>query len=154
VSFQESTMPRNTLSYDQDFYAWTIDQARLLRSGELPKIDSQNIAEEIESLGRRDRRELIDRLENLIRELLKWRCQFGMRCGNWRSSILSQRFEIEQILKDSPSLRQFAAGRLGETYSDARERVIEELGLLQPDFPAKCPFTLDQVLSHSFLPEG
>jgi hypothetical protein len=146
-------MPRNTPTYEVDFFAWTIEQAKLLRSGEFSRIDAVNIAEEIESLGRRDRRELGNRLENLIAELLKWRCDPGARCGNWRSEIRQQRFEIEQIIDDSPSLREFAADRLAEAYSDARERVVGELGLLQPGFPAECPYTLDQVLSHSFLPE-
>jgi hypothetical protein len=146
-------MPRNTTGYEEDFYAWTLEQAKLLRSGDFSKIDALNVAEEIESVGRRDRRELADRLENLIGELLKWRCQPGARCGDWRSAILQRRFEIEHIIEDSPSLRQFATVSLAEVYSDARERVIETVGLLQPDFPAQCPFTLDQVLSHSFVPE-
>lgn len=146
-------MPRNAAGYEEDFYAWTVEQARLLRSGEFSKIDALNVAEEIESVGRRDRRELVDRLENLIVQLLKWRSEPGARCGNWRSAILQQRFEIEHIIDDSPSLREFATQQLVEAYSDARERVVEELGLLQPDFATDCPFTLDQVLSHSFLPE-
>ena len=146
-------MPRNATGYEEDFYAWTVEQAKLLRSGKFSKIDALNVAEEIESIGRRDRRDLIDRLENLIVELLKWRSEAGARCGNWRSAILQQRFEIEQIVDDSPSLREFAIDRLGEAYSDARERIVEELGLLQPDFATDCPFTLDQVLSHSFVPE-
>jgi hypothetical protein len=146
-------MPRNTTGYEEDFYAWTLEQAELLRSGEFSKIDALSIAEEIESVGRRDRRELADRLENVIGELLKWRSQPGARCGNWQSAILTQRFEIEHIIEDSPSLRQFASVYLAEAYTDARERVIETMGLLQPDFPADCPFTLDQVLSHSFVPE-
>jgi hypothetical protein len=146
-------MPRNTTGYEEDFYAWTIEQAKLLRSGEFSKIDALNVAEEIESVGRRDRRELADRLESLIAELLKWRSQPGSRCGNWKSEILQQRFEIENIIEDSPSLRQFAAGCLAESYSDARERVIDEMGLLQPDFPADCPFTPEQILAEDFLPE-
>jgi hypothetical protein len=146
-------MPRNTPAYEEDFFAWTVEQAKLLRSGNFSQIDAANIAEEIESLGRRDRRELGDRLENLIAELLKWRCDPDARRGNWQSEILRQRSEIEHIIDDSPSLREFAAERLAEAYSDARERVVEELRLLQPDFPAECPYTLDQVLSHSFLPE-
>jgi hypothetical protein len=147
-------MPRNTPTYEEDFFAWTVEQAKLLRSGDFSQIDAANIAEEIESLGRRDRRELGDRLENLIAELLKWRCDPGARCGNWRSDIRQQRFEIEQIIDDSPSLREFIAKRLAEAYSDARERVIEELGLLQPEFPAECPFIPDQILRQDFLPEG
>jgi hypothetical protein len=146
-------MSRNTTGYEEDFYAWTLEQAKLLRSGEFSRIDALNVAEEIESVGRRDRRELADRLENLSVELLKWRSQPGARCGNWQSAILQERFEIEHIVEDSPSLRQFAADCLAEAYSNARERVIETMGLLQPDFPADCPFTLDQVLSHSFVPE-
>ena len=146
-------MPRNTTGYEEDFYAWTVEQAKLLRSGKFSKIDALNVAEEIESVGRRDRRDLIDRLENLIVELLKWRSEPGARCGNWRSAILRQRFEIEHIVDDSPSLREFAIERLGEAYSDARERVVEELGLLQPDFPADCPFTPDQILAPDFLPQ-
>lgn len=146
-------MPRNTPGYEQDFYAWTVEQAKLLRSGKFSKIDALNVAEEIESVGRRDRRELDDRLEDLIVELLKWRSQPGARCGDWRGAILQQRFEIEHIVEDSPSLRQYAADRLGQAYSDARERVVEELTLLQPDFPTDCPFTFDQVLLHSFVPE-
>lgn len=146
-------MPRNAPGYEDDFYIWTVEQAKLLRSGEFSKIDAMNVAEEIESLGRRDRREIADRLERLIVELLKWRFQAGARCGNWRSEILQQRFEIGHIIEDSPSLREFAAETLGEAYSDARQRVIEELGLLQPSLPSDCSFTLDQTLSHSFLPE-
>lgn len=145
---------RNTTGYEEDFYAWTIEQAKLLRSGEFSRIDTLNVAEEIESVGRRDRRELADRIEDLIVELLKWLCQPGARCGNWHSEILQQRFEIEHIINDSPSLREFTEERLAEAYSDARERVVEELRLLQPDFPAECPYSLDQLLSHSFVPEG
>src|ERR1041385_2599687 len=107
-------MPRNTPGYEQDFYAWTVEQAKLLRSGEFSKVDALNVAEEIESVGRADRREFGDRLENLIVELLKWRCQSGARCGNWRGAILQQRFEVERIVNDSPSLRDFATERLSE----------------------------------------
>jgi hypothetical protein len=145
---------RNNTGYEQDFYAWTVEQGKLLRAGELTQLDIANLAEEIESLGRRDRRELIDRLKNLLMELLRWRLETGARCGNWQAQILQQRFEIDQIIDDSPSLRKFAAGRLDEAYADARQRVIESLQLLQPDFPVKCPFTLDQVLAEDFLPEG
>src|SRR5215204_5816699 len=140
-------MPRNAVVYEDDFYAWTMEQAKLLRSGEFSKIDAQNIADEIESAGRRDRRELCDRLENLIVELLKWRIDPGARCGNWRSQILQQRFELKHLVDDSPSLRQFAADSLAEVYSDARTRIVDELRLLQPDFPADCPFTPEQILA-------
>src|SRR6516162_3998984 len=69
------TMPRNSVRYDEDFYGWTVEQSRLLRSGELSTIDAANIAEEIESMGRSDRRELKSRLVVLVMHLLKWRHQ-------------------------------------------------------------------------------
>jgi hypothetical protein len=147
-------VPRNASEYDQDFYAWTVQQAKLLRAGELSRLDTANLAEEIESLGRQDRRDIARRLEQLVIELLKWRVQAGARCGNWQSEILRQRFDIGQIIEDSPSLRQFATERLSQAYSDARERVIEELGLLRAEFPAECPFTLDRVMAEDFLPPG
>ena len=59
-------MPRNTAGYEEDFYAWTVEQSRLLRSGELSAIDAANIAEEIEGMGRSDRRELKSRLIVLL----------------------------------------------------------------------------------------
>ena len=147
-------MRRNSPDYEKDFYAWTVEQAKLLRSGQLSEIDAWNVAEEIESVGRRDRTELVDRIERLMTELLKWRCDPGARCGNWQAAILQERFEIDHIVRDYPSLREFAAEQLPEAYSEARQRVIEELRLLQPDFPPDCPFGLDQVLSRSFLPEN
>lgn len=146
-------MARNTTGYEQDFFAWTVEQARLLRDGDMSRLDVVNIAEEIESLGRRDRRELVDRIEKLLVELLRWRLDAGARCGKWQAEILHRRFEIDQIIEDSASLRKFAAGRLGKAYTDARQRLIETLGLLQPDYPPQCPFTLDQVLAEDFLPE-
>jgi hypothetical protein len=72
-------MPRNSVDYEKDFYAWTVEQSRLLRSGELSSIDAANIAEEIESMGRSDRRELRSRLAVLAMHLLKWRYQPGGR---------------------------------------------------------------------------
>lgn len=69
----ETRDPRNSVEYEQDFYAWTVEQSRLLRSNELSAIDVGNIAEEIESMGRSDRRELRSRLAVLVTHLLKWR---------------------------------------------------------------------------------
>jgi Domain of unknown function DUF29 len=65
-------MPRNSVNYEEDFYGWTVEQNRLLRSAELSAIDVANIAEEIENIGRSDRRELKSRLVVLVAHLLKW----------------------------------------------------------------------------------
>jgi hypothetical protein len=141
------------MGYEDDFFLWTIQQAAVLRAGQLSKLDLVNLAEEIESLGRRDRRELADRIRKLIAELLKWHCDPGARCGYWRAAIRQQRYEIELILRDSPSLRQFVRDEFPRIYTEAREDVIDELRLLQPDFGPECPFTPEQILADNFLPE-
>jgi hypothetical protein len=147
-------MPRNSADYEEDFYAWTIEQSRLLRSGELSTIDAANIAEEIESMGRSDRRELKSRLVVLVTHLLKWRHQPSARSRNWSATIDEQRLQIEGVLAESPSLRPMAAGILPEAYSIARARAIAETGLADEAFSDTCPFTADEVMSGSFYPEA
>ena len=146
-------MPRNRVDYEEDFYAWTAEQARLLRSGELSSIDVANIAEEIESLGRSDKRAIESRLTVLLMHLLKWQIQSKMRSQSWSGTILEQRRRIEKLLRESPSLRASVNEALAEAYSDAREAASNETGLPETDFPAECPFTAEQVMSRSFLPK-
>jgi Domain of unknown function DUF29 len=146
-------MPRNRVDYEEDFYAWTAEQARLLRSGELTSIDVANIAEEIESLGRSDKRAIESRLTVLLMHLLKWQIQSKMRSQSWSGTILEQRRRIEKLLRESPSLRASVNEALAEAYSDAREAASNDTGLPETDFPTECPFTAEQVLSRSFLPE-
>jgi len=146
-------MPRNSADYEEDFYAWTVEQSRLLRSGELTTIDTANIAEEIESMGRSDRRELKSRLVVLVVHLLKWRHQPAARSRSWSATIDEQRLQIESVLTESPSLRPMAAAILPQAYSIARARAIAETGLADEAFSEACPFTEDDVLSQAFLPE-
>ena len=146
-------MPRNRVDYEEDFYAWTAEQARLLRSGELSSIDVANIAEEIESLGRSDKRAIESRLTVLLMHLLKWQIQSKMRSQSWSGTILEQRRRIEKLLRESPSLHASVNEALAEAYSDAREAASNETGLPETNFPIECPFTMEQVLSRSFLPE-
>jgi hypothetical protein len=146
-------MPRNRVDYEEDFYAWTAEQARLLRSGELTSIDVANIAEEIESLGRSDKRAIESRLTVLLMHLLKWQIQSKMRSQSWSGTILEHRRRIEKLLRESPSLRASIDEALAEAYSDAREAASNDTGLPETDFPTECPFTVEQVLSRSFLPE-
>jgi hypothetical protein len=146
-------MPRNSVDYEEDFYAWTVEQARLLRSSELSAIDSANIAEELESMGRSDRREIRSRLVVLLTHLLTWRFQPEARSASWSGTIREQRQQINLILEDSPSLRLLIEERLFRAYSDARINAAEETGLSESEFPKDCPFTPDEVMSGSFYPE-
>ena len=112
--------PATSAAYEEDFYAWTVEQARLLRSGEFSSIDAANIAEEIESLGRSDRRKLESRMTVLLMHLLKWQKQSKLRSRTWSGTILEQRRRIEKLLKESPSLRPSINEALAEVFTEAR----------------------------------
>ncbi len=90
-------MGQNAVLYEDDYYAWTIEQAQLLRAGALSAIDAANIAEEIESMGRSDRRELQSRLVVLTMHLLKWRFQPSARSRSWSANDREQRLQIESF---------------------------------------------------------
>ena len=92
-------MPRNAVDYEDDFYAWTVEQARLLRSGEFSELDIENIAEELESMGRSDKREIESRLSVLLAHLLKWQLQVGLRSRSWSGTIREQREHIEEACR-------------------------------------------------------
>src|ERR1700693_5115561 len=145
-------MPRNAAVYDEDFFVWTEQQARLLRAGELAEIDALNLAEEIESVGRSDRREIRSRLIVLLAHLLKYRFQPDARSTGWLGTIREQRDQIKLIFEDSPSLRPVIAEALGRSYKRARTAAAET-GLPETSFPAECPFTPEQILAPDFLPE-
>lgn len=139
-------MARNSVAYDEDFYAWTVEQARLLRSGELSLLDVENIAEELENMGRSDKRELDSRLEVLLVHLLKWQVQVQFRSRSWSGTIREQRSRIEdprpQLSRIQPSL-----------YARARRVASNETGLPASMFPASCPFTAEQVMTEDFVPD-
>ena len=143
----------NSVLYEEDFYRWTQDTAELIRQGRWDALDRENLAEEIESLGRSDRRELSSRLEVLIMHLLKWSMQPEYRCGSWKATIGEQRDRIGRLLEDSPSLRPRLAEFIAREYCYARRKAVEEMELIRDPFPAECPFTTEQILERWFLPD-
>jgi hypothetical protein len=138
--------------YDRDLVAWATENAALLRAGKLDRIDAAHIAEELEDLGKSERRALASHLRNLVMHLLKWEFQPERRTGSWRSSIDNARAEIAEILEDSPSLRPTAAERLEKGYALARKNAASETGLDPGVFPQQCPYSLERVLSDDFWP--
>ena len=147
-------MARNSVAYEEDFFAWTMDQARLLRSGELTLIDAENVAEELESMGNNNRRELRSRLGVLLLHLLKWRYQPRRKSPSWVVTIRVQRDEIEHLLADSPSLRPVVGEVLAGVYVKARRNAADETRLKITNFPVECPFTEAQIMAEDFLPEA
>jgi len=149
---EEGMMSTDIPLYDEDFYRWTHHQAALLRAGKWQELDYANLAEEIESLGKWDKRDLEQRLEMLLIQLLTWWAKPEDRCGRWQSAIRTQRDELELLLRDSPSLEIQVPALLTDAYSHAREIVLEETRLYT--LPENCPFTPVQVLSADFWPEN
>ena len=145
---------RASTPYEADFVQWCAEQGTLLREGRLSELDRENLAEEIESLGRRDRREIRSRMEVLIAHLLKWEFQPGHRCHSWQASISEQRTWIGNIVKDSPSLRRFPAQVFEEAYKDALPVAVRETGLRKSHFLIEPSFTAKQALDDRFWPGG
>jgi hypothetical protein len=147
-------MSRNAVAYDEDFFTWAEQQARLLRAGELADIDALNLAEEIESVGKSLRRELRSRTILLIAHLLKWQFQPQFRSRSWAVTAREQRREIRGLLTDSPSLEAVVPLELAQLYKSARDKAAAETGISDTAFPAECPFSPEQILAEDFLPEG
>ena len=146
-------MPDKSALYDQDFYAWSNQQAALLRAGQLQQADIAHIAEEIESMGKSEKRELISRLTVLLLHLVKWRFQPANRGRSWRLSVEGQRLDIEDLLQDNPSLRPIVAESIGHAWRRALIEAEKETGLEASTFPAICPWEADRLLNDDFWPE-
>lgn len=139
-------------SYEQDFYAWAMRNARLLREGRFSEIDVDNIAEELETIGRSEKRELVNRLAVLLAHLLKWQFQPERRGKSWRLTIKEQRRKIIKNLVDNPSLKATLREAVAEAHEDAILWVAKETPLDETDIPVTCPYTLDEILHYDFLP--
>ncbi|MBI3248468.1 MAG: DUF29 domain-containing protein [Deltaproteobacteria bacterium] len=145
-----ASQPPLTCSYDEDFYAWAFTTAALLRQRRFADIDIEHLAEEIEDMGKRDRRALESHIHNILLHLLKWRYQSEKRTTSWRQSIRNGRIEMQKLLRDSPSLAGQVAQILEDEYPAARDDVIDETGLSNDTIPPQCPFTSEQVLNAKF----
>lgn len=143
----------NAVRHDEDFFAWTQQQAAFLKQGRLADLDIDHLSEELESMGASDKRELMSRLTVLLTHLLKWQYQPERRGTSWRLTIAEQRRAIRRLLSDSPSLKPLVAQYLASEYSDARDDAIYETALAKSVFPVECPYSLDEVLGGEFWPE-
>jgi hypothetical protein len=139
--------------YERDFIKWVHHNSGLLRSGCLEKADIDHIAEEIEDLGKSQRRALESRLEALIEHLLKWKFQPERRSRSWRNTIREQRVQIAKLLRKMPSLEPQLPANLGEIYELAVAVALLDTRLPETAFPASSPFSLDQILDQGFFPE-
>lgn len=139
--------------YETDFYAWTQEQVNLLKTQQLNRLDRCNLIEEIETLGRKERQELRNRLGVLLGHLLKWQFQSEKRSNSWLGTIREQRIQIKLLLQDSPSLKPYLSQGFLDAYELGLALAIKETQLDEQVFPEVCPYTPEQVINAEFFPD-
>jgi hypothetical protein len=144
----------STPLYEKDFYQWLEYTAELVREGRFGEIDRDILLDELESMGKRDKRELANRRIILMAHLLKWQHQPDRRSSGWIGSIAEQRLQLGGQLEDSPSLRGILPDAAEKAYPKAVALAARETGVPPDRFPTDCPFTLLQLLDETFFPES
>ncbi|MFO1430190.1 MAG: DUF29 domain-containing protein [Candidatus Competibacteraceae bacterium] len=140
--------------YSQDFYAWASQNAALLKARRFDEVDIDHVVEELESMSKSERRELINRLAILLAHLLKWRYQPERRGNSWIGTIEEQRLSVLEVLEDSPSLKYELDVKLTQSYLKALAIAVKDTGLSKVSFPLNCPWTLEQILDNDFWPDS
>lgn len=136
---------RNDL-YEADEHAWLLRQVALLRDGRHAELDAANLVEYLESMARRDRRELRSRLVILLMHLLKFRVQPERAGWSWTQTVLTQQDELRDILAGAPSMAQHLPEMLAAAFDQARRLAAAETALPLARFPDDNPWTLDEAL--------
>lgn len=142
IAFQRKANPN---SYEKDFYRWTNSQAKILKKKEFSDLDIMNLVEEIESLGKSDKRSLRSHIINLLLHMLKLKYQSGKASTSWHDSTRNALIEIMLILDDSPSLKRQIPKMWEYCYEKAREKALIETKLNEKTFPKECPWTIDEI---------
>jgi Domain of unknown function DUF29 len=140
---------------DQDFHAWTLEQAAALKARDYESLDWDHLAEEVALLGAQERRALRSHLTNLLLHLLKLKFQPGevYRHNSWRSSARAARDQLADVLEESPGI--FGGKRdevLALVYERARRQAADQSGLPLSTFPEECPWTYEQIMDENFFP--
>jgi hypothetical protein len=136
--------------YWSDFYSWLMEQAAHVRAGRWEALDRENLADEIESLGREQFNKLESALRVLMMHMLKWDYQPEMRSRSWVLSIEAQRLELDSVLSDNPALKPLVAEATARAYRRARIEAAKETGLEMNQFPEQCPYAWNDIVAREF----
>jgi len=140
-------------TYSTDFSDWTRQTAQLLRERRWHEVDLANLIDEVEDLGKSERRAIASQLTRLLLHLLKWHYQPQRRSDSWLDSITDARTQIDLAIQDSPSLKGYPVEQLEDSYRRARRQATTQTKLEISVFPETCQYPLDLVLSEDWLPE-
>jgi hypothetical protein len=120
---QTPTQPKTPTLYDEDYYLWIKTTINQLRTGQFSAVDLENLLEELETMGRSEKRAIESLLVKLLEHLLKLKCWENERernQGHWQGEIRTFRKQIKKSIKDSPSLKPYILEIFDQCYQDAR----------------------------------
>ncbi len=147
--------PKQSSLYDRDFQEWLDQTVVQLRTRDFQSLDLENLIEEIESLGKSDKRSLSSYLMRLCKHFLKlryWESERARCFRGWRLEIANFRLQIQAILKDSPSLKNYLQGNFSLAYRNGRKLFLNASDLDAHLIPVEPDFTLEQALDEDWLP--
>ena len=140
-------------TYSTDMNSWVKQTIHLLREKRWDEIDVAHLIEEVEDLGKSERRGITSQLTRLLLHLLKWHYQPQRRSDSWLDSITDARTQIELAIEDSPSLKSHPATQLSDCYDRARRQASQQTNLDISIFPMTCEYGLERVLTENWLPD-
>ena len=139
--------------YDRDYYLWLSHTAQLIKEGKFSQLDAANLIEEIEDMGRSEKRAIRSNLVVVLLHLLKYKYQPEKRSNSWKSSIREHRRRLRDDFQVSPSLKRYFEEVFDKCYQDAREQAADETGLPLDTLPTDSPFAPTEVLNPDYLPQ-
>ena len=153
-----SQVTLNTLSlYDQDYHLWLEQTLIQLRSHNFEGVDLDHLIEELESLGKREKRAISSYLMRLCEHLLKiqyWEAERERCFRGWNTEITNFRIEIAEELESSPSLNVFLEEIFVKQYQNGRKLFLKASELDEGLIPYSPKFTLEQALDENWLPNN
>ncbi|MEA5514149.1 DUF29 domain-containing protein [Nodularia sp. UHCC 0506] len=148
--------PATQTLYDQDYYLWVRTTINQLRTGQFAAVDLDNLLEELENMGRSQKRAIKSLLIKLLEHLLKLKCWDTERernQGHWKGEIRTFRRQITDELKDSPSLKPYILEIFDQCYQEARKEASDRSQLMIDLFPLIPIGSLEQILDENWFPE-
>ncbi|MEM8722377.1 MAG: DUF29 domain-containing protein [Cyanobacteria bacterium P01_G01_bin.39] len=153
MTTQLTSLTDTTNLYEQDYYLWLLHTAQLISEGKFSEVDAVNLIEEIEDMGRSEKRAVESNLVVILLHLLKYKYQPEKRSNSWKSSIREHRRRLRKAFADSPSLKRYFEEVFNECYQEVREQAADETGLSLDTFPYESSFTSAEALDPNYLPQ-
>lgn len=139
--------------YETDYQQWIETTLQHLREQNFNQLDLEHLIEEIEAMGKSDKRELQNRLIILLMHLLEWKYQPENQSNSWSATIDEQRRQILFIFEDSPSLeKSYLATVFDKCYLMARKSASKETKLPLDAFPESCSLSQAEIFDLDFYP--